>query len=161
MWLLVRELNNSTVSPPEQGVLKQERDGDNNIITSDSTLSNILLPQLNKMTSRYKVMCGCECFISTKIMHSYLLIWYNHCLKWLKYISNNAQNRRSGEISRRIFETYKNAVRSHDCHIYNTSAYMGMATMCPCTSKYHGLTHWKCLLRCCDNFPSIVLPSQE
>ena len=44
----------------------------------------------------------------------------------LKYRSQNAQNKRSSEISSHIFETYKNAVRPHGCHIYNTAADMAM-----------------------------------
>ena len=31
----VRELHNNTVSPPEEGVMKEARDEDNNIIISD------------------------------------------------------------------------------------------------------------------------------
>ena len=65
----VQELHNSMVSPPEEGVLKEARYEDNNIIISDSTLQKILPPQLKNMTSRYRVMCGCECCISAKGMH--------------------------------------------------------------------------------------------
>ena len=35
------------VIPPEEGGFKEARDADNNIIISDSTLNNILPPQLN------------------------------------------------------------------------------------------------------------------
>ena len=51
------------------------------------------------MNSRYKVMCGCECCISAKSMHSSLLTWRDRHLKDLKDRSNNEQNRRSGELS--------------------------------------------------------------
>ena len=51
-------------------------DSDNNIIISDSTLRNIFPPQLKNMTSWYKVICGCECSISDKIMHSSLLSYH-------------------------------------------------------------------------------------
>ena len=56
----VRELHNITVSPLEEGGLKESRDADNYIIISDSTSRDILPPQLKNMSSRYKVMCGCE-----------------------------------------------------------------------------------------------------
>ena len=36
-----------------------------------------------------------------------------------------------------------------------------MVTICHCTSKHHRLPYFKCVLRCCDKFPSNVLPSQE
>ena len=86
-------------------------------------------------------MCGCECCISAKIMHSSLLTWSNRCLKHLKDRSPNAQNRRSGEIYSRVFETYNNTVRPHGFHIYSTAVDMAMAKMCPCTYKNHGLSH--------------------
>ena len=83
------------------------------------------------MTSQYKVMSCCEFCIYAKIMHYSLLTWRNGRLKHLKYIIHNAQNRRSIEISSRIFETYKNVVQPHGCHIYNTSADMAMAKIFP------------------------------
>ena len=56
------------VSPPEKGGIKETWYADNNIIISDSTLRNIVSPQLNNMSARYKVVCGFECFISVKSM---------------------------------------------------------------------------------------------
>ena len=106
-------------------------------------------------------MWGYDCCISAKIMHSCLLTCNDRRVKHLKDRSHNAQNRRSGEISSRIFETYNNYVRPHGCHIYNTGADMSMATMCPCTSKHHGIPHCKFVLCCSDKFPIIVLPSQD
>ena len=65
----VRELHNSLVSEPLYGRLKEAIDAGNNIIISDSTLCSLLPPQLRKFSSRYEVMCGCECCISSKIIH--------------------------------------------------------------------------------------------
>ena len=76
----VRELNNSIVSDPNDYGLKDARD-DYNIIISDSTLRSLLSPQLKQMSARYKVMCGCECCISAKIIHSSLLSWRDRYLK--------------------------------------------------------------------------------
>ena len=69
-------------------------------------------------------MCGCECFIFAKIIHSLLLTWCGHHLKHLKDRSKNAQNRRSSELSSRLFETYKNSIGPHGCHICNSDADM-------------------------------------
>ena len=77
----VRELHNSLVSDPVDGGLKEARDTENNIIISDSTLRSLLPPQF--VLSRYKVMCGCECCISAKIMHSSLLPWRDRYFKKL------------------------------------------------------------------------------
>ena len=49
--ILVRELHINMVSPPREGGLKESRNAYNNIITSSSTLYNILPPQLKKITS--------------------------------------------------------------------------------------------------------------
>ena len=69
----VRELHNILVSDPNDGGLKNARDEDGNIIISDSTLRSLLPPQLKQMSARYKIMCGCECCISAKSIHSSLL----------------------------------------------------------------------------------------
>ena len=54
-------------------------------------------------------------------MHSYLSTCRDRHLKHLKDISKNIQNRRSGELSSCLFETYKNSVKPHGCHIYNSA----------------------------------------
>ena len=66
----VKELHSRLVSDPMDGDLIDDRDEDDNIIISDSTLRSLSPPQLKKMSTRYKVMCGCECCISAKSIHS-------------------------------------------------------------------------------------------
>ena len=66
LQVYVRELNNSLVSDPHDGGLKDDRDKDDNIIISDSTLHSLLTPQLKQMSAQYKVICGCECCIYAK-----------------------------------------------------------------------------------------------
>ena len=66
----IRELYNRMTSTPEEGGLKEARYADNNIIMSDSILRSILSPQLNNMSARYNVVCGCEWCISAKSIHS-------------------------------------------------------------------------------------------
>ena len=83
-------------------------------------------------------------------MHFSLLKWRDHHLKQLKDQIQNAQNRRYGEISGRVFEMHKYSVRPHGCHIYNIATEMDMETMCNCSSTGHGLTNRKIVLRCCD-----------
>ena len=77
----VRELHNSLVSDPHDGGLKYARDEDGKIIISDSALRSLLPPKLKQMSARYKIMCGCECCISTKGIHSSLLSWRDRYLK--------------------------------------------------------------------------------
>ena len=54
----LRELHNSLVSDPNDGGLKNSRDGYGKIIISDSTLRSLLPPQLKQMSASYKIMCG-------------------------------------------------------------------------------------------------------
>ena len=76
-----REIHNILVSDPNEGGLKDARDEDDNSIISDCILRSLLPPQLKKMSSQYKVMCGCECLISAKSIHSLLLYWRDRYLK--------------------------------------------------------------------------------
>ena len=46
----IRELHTSLVSAADDGELKEERDTDNNIISSDSILRSLFPPQLKKMS---------------------------------------------------------------------------------------------------------------
>ena len=69
----IREPHNNLVSDKIYGGIKEARDEDDNIIINDYTLSSLLSPQFKKMSSRYKVMCGCKCCISAKSIHSSLL----------------------------------------------------------------------------------------
>ena len=82
-------------------------------------------------------------------------------MKHLKDKTRNVQNRRSRKISMIIFETYKNSVQPNGYHIYNIATDMTTVTIFPCTSKHHGLLHWKCVLSFCEKFPIIVLHSQD
>ena len=75
-------------------------------------------------------MCGCECCISAKGMHSSLLSWRDRYLKKIKDLIQNAQNRRSGEKANIIYETYKNTVMPHGHHIYAKAYDTAKAKMC-------------------------------
>ena len=80
----VRELHNRLVSDTNDGGIKDARDEDGNIIISDSTFHSLLPHQLKKISACYKIRCGCECYISAKIIHSSLLSWRNRYFKKLK-----------------------------------------------------------------------------
>ena len=77
----LRELHNSLFSDPNDGGLKQARDEKNNIIINDSTLGMMLPLQLKQISLLYKVMCGCDCYISAKIIHASLISWRDTYLK--------------------------------------------------------------------------------
>ena len=49
----------------------------------------------------------------------------------------------------------------HRRHIYAKASDMENATMCKYHQSAHALPHWKCVLRCCAEFPHTNLPEQE
>ena len=77
----VRELHNNHVSDPNDVGLEYYKDEDDNIIISDSALRSLLPTQLKQMSACYKFMCGCECCISDKSIHSSLLSWHDRYLE--------------------------------------------------------------------------------
>ena len=77
----VRELHNSLVSDPNDGGLKDARYEDGKIVISDFTLRSLFPPKLKQISTRYKVMCGCECCIYAKSIHSSFLFWRDRYLK--------------------------------------------------------------------------------
>ena len=157
----VRELHQSLVSDPNDGGLKDARDEDGKIIISDSALRSLLSHKLKQISARYKVMCGCEYCIFVKSMHSSLQSWRDRYLKKLKDKSQNAQRRRSDEKTHHIYTKYKNKMMPHGRHIYSKAYDMANATMYAYPNSDNALPHWKCVLRCCANFPCINLPDQE
>ena len=66
----------------------------------------------------------------------------------IKHPSHNAKNIRYGEMSTRIFETYKNYVIPHGRRILKMAYDMSMATMGAYPLSQHALPHYKCMLRC-------------
>ena len=106
-------------------------------------------------------MCGCECCISAKIIHSSLISLRGRYLEKLKYNSQNSQSRRSGEKSHHIYETYKNTVIPYGRHVYAKGSYMSKAKMCTYPQSDHTLPHWKCVFRYFSDCPCINLTDQE
>ena len=66
----IRELHNILVSDTNDGGLKYSRYEYGNIIISDYILRSLLPPQLKQMYASYKIICGCECCIYDKSIHS-------------------------------------------------------------------------------------------
>ena len=157
----IRELHNSLVSDPKDGDIKDDRYEYEYIIISDSTLRILLPPQLKQMSVLYKFMCGCECCIYAKNIHSSLRSWRDRYLEKLMDQSQNAQRRRSGEKAYHIYETYKNTVMPHGHHINAKASDMTKAKMCKYPHSDHVFPHWKFVLRYCADCPCINIPKQE
>ena len=59
-----------------------------------------------------------------------------------------------------IYNTYKNTVILHICHINKTAADIAIDAMFDFPSYQHDIPHWKCVLPCCSKSPSIVTAIQ-
>ena len=94
----VIELHNSLVSDRNDGGMKDAKDENGKLIISDSTLRLLLPPQLKQMSAYYKILCGCECCISAKIIHSSLLSW---CDRYLKNSRSKAKMSRAEGLVRK------------------------------------------------------------
>ena len=57
----VQEVHDNMVISQYEGGLKYAKDAENDIIIRDSRLYNILLPQLIKISARYKLVRGFNC----------------------------------------------------------------------------------------------------
>ena len=86
-------------------------------------------------------MCGCECVVSDRSIHSSLLSWRDRYLKKLKDKIQNDQNRRSCEKSNHIYERYKNKVMLHGRHVYAKVSDMEKATPCTYPQSDHALPY--------------------
>ena len=86
LQLSFRELHNSLVGDQVDGCIKKARYADNNITISYCTLRSLMPPQFKTNSSRYKFMCGCECFISDKSIHSH---YYHGVIRILKTQRSN------------------------------------------------------------------------
>ena len=149
------------VSLPEGERLKDARYKQNNNIISNSTLLNILPPQLKNMGTCYKVMCGCGCWVFSKIIHTSLLTWSDFHLKNLntKVTTHKTDDLVKYQV---IFLKPIITIQVHSFfHVNNTASDMSNTTKCNFPSKYNVVPHCKCMLSCCVKWPHISIPSQE
>ena len=106
-------------------------------------------------------MCGYECFISSKIVHSSLLSWRDRSYKKAQGSKPKFSKKKVWGKYNLIYEIYKNTVMPHGRHIYAKISDMEKSTMCEYPHSYHELPHWKRFIRCCAKFPSVNIPYQE
>ena len=79
----------------------------------------------------------------------------------VKYQIPKSQKIRSGEKAHNIYETYKSTVIPHGHHIYAKASDMPKAKMSAYNQSDHSLPYWKCVLRCCSDFPCINISDQD
>ena len=143
----VRELHNNLVAPVEEGGLAESRDATGSIIISDTNLRVLIkesLPQLRRMMSRHKQMCGCEtCIIMSSLQKS--LNGY----------------RRKQEKS---LGTLLAADKKYICQVLPSGEHWhekptDALKEIQCPPLLCGFPHWSCVLRQCKECPSYKIPT--
>ena len=94
---------------------------------------------MKKMLEQYKVMRGCEYYISAKTIHASLLYWRNWYLKNPNIKTKIIRTEGLVKNKIRIYETHKNTVMPHGRHIYAKSYDMEKATICVYPQSNHAL----------------------
>ena len=87
-----------------------------------------------------------------------LSTFIDHHLENLKDSTLNDQNRRSGEVTDCIIETYNDDVIHSGGHIHKVATEIDIATTFPFLSDRHALPHRKYMLWLCVVYPSLVIP---
>ena len=59
-----------------------------------------------------------------------------------------------------LFETEKNSLMPHGCHIYKTASHTAMVKMCAYPPYQYTFTQWKPVLRCFGHCPCSYIPGQ-
>ena len=72
----------------------------------------------NKKSSRYKVMCGCECCISEKSIHSSLLSWRDWYFKKPRIKAKILKTEGLGKKKIAYMKNIEKKLMPHGCHIY-------------------------------------------
>jgi hypothetical protein len=141
----VRELHNNLVAPVAEGGLAESRDATGAIIISDTNLRVLIkesLPQLRRMSSRHKQMCGCEtCIIMSSLQKS--LNGFRR--RQEKSLSTMAADRRY------ICQVLPSGEHWHDKP-------MDALKEIQCPPLLCGFPHWNCVLRKCKECPSYKIP---
>ena len=60
-----------------------------------------------------------------------------------------------------LYDTYKSPVMPHGHYIQAKAYVISKSIMCANSQSDHALPHWKCVLQCCAQCPSINIPNQE
>lgn len=145
----VRELHCHLVAPVQEGGLAESRDLAGSIIISDSNLRIIIkesIPQLRRMSSRHKQMCGCETCIIVSSLQKSLNGFRRREEKKLSSVPETAANQEY------ICQVIPNGEHWHEKPIDALQEIQCPPLLC-------GFPHWNCVLRKCNECPSYKVPT--
>ena len=145
----VRELHNQMIRPVHDGGFAGSRDGNGDVIISDTALRYFLPSNLRPMADRYKQLCGCETCLVPQRMQQTLNAWR---LRRIKYLQLNGDTERARK--------YEEVVHQDGKHLHPTSKSAMLTMVCPEVTGCD-VPHWNCVLRRCKKCPQYVIPEEE
>jgi hypothetical protein len=156
-----RELHNDLLSDGPSGLLEARHSTTNEPLISDTALRALTPPQVRTMTTRHKLMCGCETCIIVSQMQSSLNNYRSILLKRLEREASNFPERsrnRAGALARALF--YKNEVLLNDKALHGKPKDALLAIQC---EPIEGLSvpHFNCVIRTCHQCPKYQIPRAE
>ena len=157
LQISVRELHSDLMKPVNQNGFQHALDKNNKPLISDTALRYLLPPELRKMTTRHKIMCGCEPCLSASTLQESLNAWRRRYLKQLDTAHRNKGTRQS----KSAYESYKSSILHNNKLIHERAKDAALSTMCPFLDPALDLPHWCCVLQCCKDCPSLFIPPQE
>ena len=137
LQISVRELHDDLIGPPPKGLPSVYESSTQKLLVSESTLRAMLPPQIRRMTNAQKEICGCECCITTKILHQALLHFRSHnkslrSMSHLDRFLNGAMNVKQ-DTSKHCSSRPTDVVKLITCHNDNSTKY-----------------DWRCILNRCN-----------
>jgi hypothetical protein len=156
----IRELHNDLVLAAEKGDLPGLLDLNGRIVVSDTSLRNILPPQLRRATERHKQMCGCETCLTPRSHQQSLNSWRDRHLRQLKENEENELVVENKIVMQQQYTTYKGFVRPEGRTRHGKPHHAVLEIMC---AKIVELGHhnWSCVLRRCELCPKFPIPAEE
>jgi hypothetical protein len=161
----VRDLHNHLVSRVEEGGLPQARNQNGDIVISDTALRRIIksdIPQLRRLTERYKQMCGCELCITVATHQRSLNAWRFRKLRELGNKINSTQGENDRLLAVARHAGYRDFMLPAGVPLHSKSRDAVKAIMCQPLEC--GYPPWNCVLQRCENcpkFPTCAIKEQE
>ena len=133
----VRELHDDLIGPPPKGLPCVYDSKTKKLLVSESTLRAMLPPQLRRMSVSQKEICGCECCISTKLLHQALL----------HFRSNNKSLRSISHLDTLLdAATNVQSESSKLCHTRPSD----IIQVITCAPVHNTMYNWQCILDRCN-----------
>jgi hypothetical protein len=159
LQISIRELHNDLLSAGPLGLLGS-RDASGAVIISDTALRSLLPPQLKKMSTKYKAMCGCELCIIMAQFQASLNAYRLSLLRRLENEAEECESPREKRIKKARSDNYREEVYPNSAHRHPKPKDALSEIQCPNVAGFD-FPEMKCILRTCRLCPKYLLLREE